>query len=240
MKYTRYFDWKDSANFEPGWIMRGMPNFDPFGSLGMAHDVLEHLTPNDDSMEAEMRAFGVIVWGRSSAGWFSQSIGNADPAHHLGRDMEEFIAGRFIAGAQLLDAPPGRGRKPLDDEDAESLFRQLSINALRDLKRNWSYQSNVDEEEKRDLIRFGVNFLRSARPWMRMGFRQAERRYRDSNPDEFAWMFGQLEREFRNIAYTGEFGEVLRVTVDTRAMRYTIARGYTDDYGRDHFPRSSY
>lgn len=239
MKYTRYFDWKDSANFEPGWIMRGMPNFDPIGSLGMAHDVLEHLTPNDDSMEAEMRAFGVIVWGRGMSGWFYRANSRYTVAATLSHDLCEFIRNHYLGGETLHEAPPGRGRKRLDDDDAERILFDVFRETLKATRRSAPDYMD-DDEEIADLRHYAAGFMRTAMPWMRMGFRQAERRYRDSNPDEFTWMFEQLESEFRNTAYTGEFGEILRVTVDTRAMRCTIARGYTDDYGRDHFPRSRY
>lgn len=229
MKYTRYFDWSHSDDYGHGWIMRGMPNFDPADPIGMAHDVLEHITPNDDSMEAEMRAFGVIIWGRGTSGWFHRTLGRHRVGYNLSADLVRFIMDTFNHGEDLEEAPPGRGRKRLDDDELESLLFETFKYTLRSLRDE--APSYFDHASTVDLARdFGATFMRRALPWMRMGMQQAARRYRDTSPDDFTWMFEELAQALAKQP-EGDTGDVLRVTVDTEAMRTNVERGYLNERG---------
>lgn len=222
MRYTRYFDWKHDTEYGDGWIMRGMPNFDPLGALACAHDVLEHLIAKDDSMEGEMRAFGVMLWGRGQGEWFAmQNTNHRRWVDNISDDLIEFMNTHFLRGQQL-GTPPVRGYKLLDEDIEESLLEAFRV-TLRAAREDAGHR--MDSEDEIAAFRIHTSeFMRRALPWMRIGFRHAERRYSHTNPDEFSWMFDQLIQAFARESASAEYGEYLRCTVDTKTMRFDLRR----------------
>lgn len=68
---VRRFTWTDERSSDSGlsgWVMKGFESLEPSQTFGLAHDALEHYDATLGA-DAEMDAFGAILWGRGCSGW---------------------------------------------------------------------------------------------------------------------------------------------------------------------------
>lgn len=171
-----------------GWIMKGMSNFDPLfperdgsAGVGLAHDVLEHFSATDTSLEAEFLAFGSILYLRGESDYWAttvkpgQGVWSIDPGVNMSGDVAHFLYQSDVDGITLCKPP--RNRK-LDDE-LEEILHTLYVHAMRTMT------ELGDDTQQRWNMRAA---LKRAIGWMRVGYRKARDRW-NMGFDERVHMF---------------------------------------------------
>lgn len=224
----RHFTWTDGHDDEngiEGWRMRGFEELDTVQGFGLAHDALEHFDATL-GMDAEMKAFGAILWGRIDYGWRSSSRGRLTTIDDLGYDIQRFLEDDAewctpIPYSRLREGTTGSAdwaEGKLNEFEATLIGMLQEKNEARGGDEPFC-PSNADARIKAGHMV----------QWMRRGFQQAERRW--------AKVDGQLGfiNAFDTIAnhrYTtrdhGENGDELVIRIDGNYGGTTLK--FTDVY----------
>lgn len=206
MPISRKFIWAYSDEFGVyGWRPADMPEFDPVNSgFGMAHDVLEHFSATDSSIEAEFMAFGSILYLRAETDYWSM-IGrmNPDPANQLYDEIHRFIWHDTIEQSRSIrDA--GRTRE-LHTEVEDILWH---------IKAKIKDQTDADEWNE-----FADELLHRAFDWMRRGYRKATRRWQLDECERLD-LFYRVERHCDELCAKRYFdeGTLLTISVNKQTM----------------------
>lgn len=205
---VRKFEWRyDDEWGVHGWAPAKMPHFNALGvGFGIAHDVLEHFSDTDDSLEGEFMAFGSILYFRAETDWWAHEgvLSSPDPAYQMSSDMYEFVANALAAG--WLRDTCKRGVKPLDTELEDILWR---------LKSKVLAQLGGDDRVAPDQHERFKTTLYCALDWMRRGYRKACRRWGLALHERIE-LFNTVIRECEPHLGHGEYGQVLRVSVNRK------------------------
>lgn len=89
----RRFTWTDGDDDDnglEGWRMDGFETLDTVQGFGLAHDALEHFDATL-GMDAEMKAFGAILYGRIDYGWRPARGGRGTNLEDLQYDIQRFL-----------------------------------------------------------------------------------------------------------------------------------------------------
>lgn len=221
MELVREFLWREWTDMGMyGWLQKNMPHFDPVNSpFGLVHDVMEHLDDGDD-LSDEWQAFGAMLYIRAQGSYWEGNGNPHPPAYHMASDVVRFLCETRGGGKQADNLT-----ERLDDEDAESIISAISAEVARQLPGEW--ESMHDEEIDAECMAGDID---NALAWMRTGYKRAVKVYDGFCPDELAWTFAEMERDlskheaFRQNGSMEDFapGDVLRVSIDTDTLRYTI------------------
>lgn len=189
-----------------------MPNADPYGGLACCHDLLEHFRDDDGSIAAEMQALGAMLYLRVAPGHHSYVDDDGSP--RLRFEVNELESHCINEGFSLAPAPKTRR---LDDTCEDAIVRCITAArhelAIRD--------RGPLAEEHREMARqeFGHWLVHHVPGWLRVGYRRAERRYRNV-PDWYSiWsaaeeMIPKIDRFIRH----AEIGDRFRLTFDKRRI----------------------
>lgn len=229
MGYTRKFVWGEDKEFGgEGWIPEGMPDFNAGVGMTMAHDVLEHFSADDASIEAEFMAFGSTLYIRAEGSyWANTNSYIVDPAHHMSSDATRFIMDTLYRGQCIRS--PGRTitLETVDGYESELVIKAFRENCLQ------QFRNGYDTQERYEHRRGFRQALENAIGWMRRGYRKARRRWMPHSPYEMTSFFIQTEKQLDKLANHGEYGDTLVVTVDPKKLKVNtrIKGGYDpDDY----------
>ncbi len=206
MALVRKFVWgTDTEHGHTGWMPEHMPNFDALGTgYGMAHDILEHFSATDDSIEGEFMAFGSMLYLRAEPDyWGNIGARYTNPAQQMSGDVASFLCNQV----HRERIRPATARKL--DEEMEAIIEELIAATLREADGMLEPGTEMDRMEA-DLT--------NAVQWMRIGYRKAAKRW-GMEPQMRLSMFYNVERACDDIIRDGDGeercdGDVLTVSVD--------------------------
>lgn len=192
-----------------GWLdVRAPSNFDVGFGFGIAHDVLEHFDLSG-TVEAEGEAFGAMLWGRGSGGYWQRQY-----HEQVYSDIAEIV----IRGGGCA-APPKRPRAlTCDCGEPELMLVEALDRAFRacdEYLDTYSQQDTPRETIKQWFDNFGQ--------WIRIGYRRANRRYgRTTNPHMLSLMYRELETKF-DAAVRMCDSELDKIRVDVNLRRSEVS-----------------
>jgi len=197
-----------------GWIPEMQPSFnanvEPFG---VAHDVLDHHDLRDGSHEGEMRAFGAMLCSRGETGYMaSRDHMNRAPELLMGASMAGVLRDKWASGCLDL-AIPNAGQRLLGD-DAEDLLCGTVSHAILGLRQ----EADPDRHEEDDFESFVIACQEALPRYMRIGYRQVQRRFR-SDGIGIAALYDQIINDKR-IAESYEPEERARLVI--KIQPYTL------------------
>jgi hypothetical protein len=203
---NRTFNWNTDHE---GWKPSECPDFDAGSGFMVAHDTLEHFNRNE-KFEGELLAFGTTMWSRMSNFGAHQE----KQIESSGSDLSEFLSDQKY---KIREPSPYMNRLRLSDE-AEDLLekfmdktRYFSVNPdmMRFIFSNMAGRPSVD---KFDDVRFKIT------PWIRLGFKMAQRRYKD--PNNFLKLFVTTQKAVndQHDQYMPAKGDTLKVIIDFTAL----------------------
>ena len=206
------FEWREDEEYgDYGWIMKNQPTFNVSNGLGVAHDTMEHFKSRHGHIAYEMRAFGAIMRVRVDGGFFCKSY-NSDPAWHLSLDMAQILE-KLDSDAEIAVAPR---TYPLREGWIEEIIQTAITKGLK--------TANYDKEDEY-LIKNGENTERMVN-WMRIGYRQAVRRYPNSDGSDLMYCFEDIQRQVDGKYKNGEFGEELHIQINAQTLERRVSIKY--------------
>ena len=216
MPIVRKFIWGHDDEYGiDGWKPAKIPEFNVTSAFGIAHDVLEHFSDSDASIEGEFLAFGAMLYMRAEGDYWAnakQSF-NPDPAYQMAGDVAEFMRQK---GHELRR--PGRTNR-LDD-DLEGVIARIKDNALKEIK---------SEEDEEDWNRFSYErYMDNAIGWMRKGYRKAAKRWDINHSYRRVGLFYELEQRLEKVR-GGDYGETLVVSINKKNLDVRVHVQY-DEY----------
>lgn len=229
MDRVRTFNWvKNDGHGIFGWQAEDNPHFTPVLGFGLAHDVVEHMD-NEQGMDAEMRAFGVLVYGRGCHGYFHD---DAHLANSLASDLNSF----YKDGAEDpsdIDEPLLLGEEGIDGIEIEN-----HINNFLD-----AFESGMDEaliadpawpQSRMDRVKENIT------GHMRRGVRMAHAAHGSSGNTFRAFQYVEDHLAVMGIASEydrEEFveGDKLMVIVDPMMARISVDVRFLHSYDEEEF-----
>lgn len=204
-----------------GWLPKWVPDtrgFDPSIDLGVAHDILEHGYREDANFCHEIKAFGRIVYTRVMTGYFYEQSSSrrwlglkTSTEQDLAHELMDLWMGSGGANHPCRPAPNTR---PLEDEHAEQSCQAIAARfvAYRDelVNSESPYGEPVPSAES----------VASALSWLRIGYRDAERRYRSVGASVRS-IFEDITSQVKQLSNHREEGDVMTIKVDLRRFMVT-------------------
>jgi hypothetical protein len=168
---------KHEEQGELGWRQKNKPHFDAYAGMAVAHDCLEHLPNDRESIEYEALAFGAMFHVR--AGIYSQSM------HDIWEDIQADCVDVFRLyryEGRAFNSPSENMSKPLRDKNVEYQIVRLIKSLPSFLRRENSYDYDHSDSDNSRLIDIHIErFIRNMDGWIREGFRRSKRRWRYSS-----------------------------------------------------------
>lgn len=208
MPFVRRFNWDHDEEFGvDGWIPKHMPKFNALDSgFGMAHDVLEHFSDKDSSIQGEFLAFGSMLYLRAESDyWSNENSRVTDAAIIMAGDVA-----RFLQDVYHEDGVPAAPKTRKLDSELEEILSSIAVLTVEDLA---DYFNGDDLDEARVQT-----MLTNALDWMRRGYRKAAKRF-NMQPWERYTLFSMVERECERVMKQGDFNDVLEISVDIKRCR---------------------
>jgi hypothetical protein len=203
----RDFVWAYPAEHDgrPGFRPRHMLKFDPnHEAFAAVHDILEHISDRDDSIEAEFLAFGsMLYWRAETDYWGMISSRYPHPVDSMWGDIFSFV----------LDNPcvadPGRTTRL--DHELEDIIDGIRAKAIKEAREAWT-----------DMALFKRN-LERAIGWMRKGYRKNVRRWGKLDVITRLDFFYSMELAIGPMLNSEiEYTEMLRVEIDRKELKFRI------------------
>lgn len=207
------FEWREDEEFGGyGWIPKGKPHFNANEGLGIAHDTLEHFPAdaNVETMDAEMRAFGAMLYMRVESGWYYQNAYRGAADVHLGSDIGRFL--QEVRFDQWKLTNPGITRRideTMEDE-MDAIFKTAIKNA-----NEWR------DDDPHFKLDHTTDWMRG---WMRRGYRACIKRYHGAKPHELAYLFDQVKETVDKQYERGDEGQELHVLVNHKTLELKLRR----------------
>lgn len=208
--HTRKFVWEEKEQ-ERGWKPVDAPDFGPGGPTVVAHDTLEHFT-SSENFKDELLAFCAIIYGRA----FREESDYEQHAlpHDLGRFLieQDFNVPKSKKPNRSL---PARQEKMLERMKEEVLLGYEATNVL----------SAIFHRDGMDIER-ATKALDRCLPWIRRGYRLAERLNRGHTRAEFKQYVDRLriaifEDHDKN---PPEEGDTLTIHADKKNLEFQLIR----------------
>lgn len=207
------FEWGEDEEYgNEGWKPM-QEGFNVVSDFGMAHDILEHSPSDTGTLADEIRAFGAMLFIRGESYWWANQRAGRGFADNAADEIYEFM--KKLERRELeLDTPPVT--KPItyshfpEEELAETLA-QIKKCALSDkeFSDDWLTQAQV------------THYFKIFKHWMRIGYRNAIKRFGTDNADEVAWLFTEVMNEAKRYL-NGDYGQTLKVKVWPKEFKFTM------------------
>jgi hypothetical protein len=203
-----------------GLRMEGRHWADPFGGIGVAHDLMEHFANDNGSTEHELMAFGASIHVRNESMYYCMKGQlHSSPAENLSSDMPGQCSYRQQRGDPELLRRPGVTHK-LDDwleeilEDVRRKGYKLARDELPDAPRKWL----APDPEKRFI------------GWMRNGYRKALLRHKGCDSATLCHLFSELEAKADRALQYADPGMRFRASFSPRARRISFTEIEPEEY----------
>ena len=238
MKIVRYFIASQSEDtgmngFLPLWIP-GASTFDPSGSTGMVHDMLEHRLCDQGHFHEELMAFGRVIALRVAT-YFTGSSGRGPTGEGMGAEIGGVWADITESGDTFW-IPHAPKTKPITGHDrVEQTIQDIAAQAMETAAREVHNRNGYGSG--RPTAR-----LHSAMVgWMRVGYLDAVRRYGgtdhgcyDVGHSAFGWAnqsktVNTIDALYDEHAETNSM--VLRLCYDTKRHRMAMTEIEVSDTG---------
>lgn len=201
------------------------PNFDCLQGITVAHDLIEHFD-NDESLNAEMQAFGTAIWNRFQGGYwsaFTQSF--IPPEHHWENDFFNCFVS-FCERESLTELKEPKFKQ--DDFCYDLLFSvdEMLRCAKKYIKHSMGYEYFKNEFDCITEFHNKLNiFLERCKPWMIKGFLRADKLYgKYINPAALTELFYEVEMKIDEKLKHSDFeiGDKLKISInlDERKIKY--------------------
>lgn len=170
--------------------------YGPIGGFGLVHDCFEHFKL--ETVSDEIMAHGALYWGRYQGAYCYPGSGRNLSLDDIGSEWIQLF--HAIEGGHNLLAP--RGTRKLDSEVEEDI--STIADAGRRAIRSEGYEG-----------RYTVGTIEQHfRGWFRLGYRQAEKRYRKGfgwDSATLAYHFEQAIRKYEKVSPEWEGQEMLAI-----------------------------
>jgi hypothetical protein len=206
MAIVRKFVWGHDDEYGiDGWKPALIPHFNVTQGFGIAHDVLEHFSASDSSINAEFLAFGAILYMRAEGDyWANNGRANYDPADNLYNDVADFL----INSGDGLKRP---GRTKRLDSDLEEIIDRIRAKARRTMREEWS-DDDTDDARNDRLLEWAIG-------WMRKGYRKAAKRWDINHAYRRVGLFMEIERELDQPRFKhGDYGDTLVISINKKNL----------------------
>lgn len=218
----------------PSWIS---PANAGQGTL-IPHDMFEHsATAKFNATEEELMAIGAAHRIRGENGFFNQhgrqvSDILSNDVYSILTDLSNSERGSFIK-------PPGNTYK-LKDEQAEFVCQASASKGIRMAISEWRDSLSEEDEQISDsqVVMDNLTGNRSfpelqaiVAGWMRIGYMNAQRRFPEIDLYGLAYLYKGIGKSVDEVIGNSYPGDKVRVTVDLRALRFTVRNlEHRDDY----------
>lgn len=201
---TRTFVYAKNAQGRDGWRPEDNPEFDPGDGFLVAHDTTEHLS-NDPTFRSELIALGVTQYGRGYRGFSMAETSAGDLAGFL--HEQEFKVPK--AAKRWYKKLHGKDEVYVQTLLAQAYFELSVASVFGGVKAD-------DAQIKRSL--------RQSAPWIRLGFRLAQRVYRHVQRKDIVGAFESLMKAVNadHFSHPAKLGERLRVDYDPRTLKFNL------------------
>ena len=161
----------------------------------------------------EIKAFGAMLFIRGESYWWHNQGKSEGYATNVSYEIYDFMK-KLKDDELYLDAPPVT-KKITSSEFAEDELTKT----LAKIKK----YAKSDKEHDDDWLtqKEVVAYFNQFKHWMRVGYRNAIKRYGTNNADEVAWLFTEVMNETKRHKY-GEYGQTLKVKVWAKEFKFTM------------------
>jgi len=209
MAITRKFIWaKDRDHGSMGWLPKNIPHFNVSDGLGVTHDVMEHFSSRDDSIESEMMAFGSMLYIRGMGDyWAAINAYYPNPADQMPNDIARFLG----ENGEHITAPRSESR--MGDSDADDILEATFAKVralLPDELDCWSAEFDIEP------------VIMNAMAWVRIGYVACARRFHQNSPYAISDTFQEIENYINDQHATGRDGDTMTVRVCPRELDWKI------------------
>jgi hypothetical protein len=208
MQLIREFIWeKNQTTHGYGWRPVSMPQFDAGGPLHVAHDVLEHESYSDGSLEEEMRALGATIFLRGEGGWYRHISDNSEQVN--------FAKSSALDTASFIFSD----KRPLPAPESVPEVPTRATMFLRTTKRwaenNWDSVKNMVRQDAGWSAAELAQRLEAALAWAKIGYTHAATRYAGLTKHDRLNMFKAVEDAVSRTQYLAGPGDTMTLIVDT-------------------------
>ena len=215
---SREFIYKEDEHGNVGWIPEWLPNATSGDGRLVAHDVLEHMpnTSNRNSSEDELVAMGAMYFIRGETGLLYSPYQSIEDI--IAKDIC-FILSDSVNNSERVRSPGFKYR--LSDSSTDNIFKEATRIGIKSFKDN--YEDDIDILDKH-IYTYTLN-------WLRVGYRQATKRYRGINQGYVGDMFPQIERLVNERSkFVNEYDK-LKVMVNIKRAIVKVKRLEPNKYG---------
>ena len=214
---SREFIYKEDEHGNVGWIPEWLPNATSGDGRTVAHDVLEHMpnSTNRNSSEDELVAMGAVYYIRGETGLLYSPY--RDITETIASDIYFILSDSANNGERIRS--PGFKYK-LSDYSVDDTFKQATREGIKSFKENYEDDIDILDENTYTYI---LN-------WMRIGYRQAINRYKNTDQGTIGYIFNQIQREVDKCKYINEYDK-MRVTVNVKKANVKVTILNTNEYG---------
>ena len=232
MTLHKFLQVGDDTHDSEGWV--GMPeqdNFDPASGFTLCHDIFEEFEcPKYKQLglpHNELLAFGAMYFVRGSTGYFDEFGFGRGCAFTMGAGWESIF--EHVIGENMhFKIPPKT--YALQDKDAEADLQAICEEGRKTIFGNHGVGSDLTGREKEDLIQN----LSLVIHWLRIGYRRAEKRYRNCNRYDLSYMFTQIREAVEIAEKDAEPGDQLWIFTDFKNNDFRVEKyniwDLDDDY----------
>ena len=189
------------------------PTFDPLTGMAVAHDMLEHPPGDTGEVSEELMAFGASLVTRYLGGYWSHQTGNVE--ENWDSDVSNIL--QYVENkGNALQAPQGnKGKVKLSDESLE----EICVNAGK-------LMSVANEDWGRDS---GLGDAEVITRWLRLGYRNALKRYSDIDTYTLCGLFKEIEKKADNFLEHAYIGQEVEITIDTKKCQVIFEEVYEEE-----------
>jgi len=178
---------------ESGWKPLWMPEADSGASFTVAHDCIEHFPNDDGSVEAELMAFGAMLYVRVIPNWW-RLYGITDRGDPINILKGEFSFLMRYVEEREYPVTHLRPRRKLYNDEAEEFLQEWVTAMIRDAKSEMSMGNVYPGDESYNTV-FVTDLHQRMVNWLRIGYRRAARRYRKMGHYGACELFDKIHRE---------------------------------------------
>lgn len=188
------FNYSEDQHGNCGWILK--PEFDVSTPRAIAHDIIEHFSDDNGSVEHELMALGSILYGRYQMGLVSGDGLSSDICYLF---MNFILNNKMITNIKYKQ---GLKNETLSERELDNILFDATDYIKKEL-------NNYEEILTSNILKQITDYLTIAKKWIIKGYFRAKRKYKD--PYIITELFNEIERKAERCQH-GDYGMQLKVT----------------------------